>query len=320
MKVVYSLDELPHGFPRPIATIGNFDGVHLGHQALMRQLVQRAQAAAGTAAIVTFHPHPLQVLAPNNAPRQIQTLPQKLATLRALKVDLVVVLPFDLNFARIKAHDFAAHILWEKLQLSEIYVGPNFAFGHRREGSFSLLKEIGEEKRFFVGKIHQVQFRGSRVSSTAVRQALLSGQVALARRLLARPYAMEGTVIHGTATGTDLLVPTANLETPNELVPRRGVYVTRLTVEGERYPSVTNVGVRPTVALTEEPTVTIETHLLDQNTDLYGKQVRVEFLLRLRDEHKFPSPEALVSQIRKDIVRARRYFRSFEAASLPRQI
>jgi riboflavin kinase/FMN adenylyltransferase len=316
MKVVYSLDELPHGLPSPVATIGNFDGIHLGHQALMRHLVQRTQAPGGTPAIVTFHPHPLQVLAPNNAPRQIQTLAQKVATLQSLGIELVVVIPFDRNFAEIKARDFAVSVLWEKLELSEIYVGPNFAFGHRREGSFSLLREIGEEKGFFVGKIPQVQFRGSRVSSTAVRQALMSGQVALARRLLGRPYAMDGIIVHGAARGAGLRIPTANLQTANELIPRSGVYVTYLTIEGSRYQSVTNVGFRPTIA-EEDPVLTIETHLLDQNRDLYGAQVRVEYLLRLRDERKFPGPETLVAQIRRDIARARRFFGKLAAAVSP---
>jgi riboflavin kinase / FMN adenylyltransferase len=315
MKVVYSLDELPYGFPNPVATIGNFDGVHLGHQSLMGQLVHRGQVLGGTPAIVTFHPHPLQVLAPNNAPRQIQTLPQKLAILQSLKIQLVVVLPFDRKFAQINARDFAVSILWEKLGLKEIYVGPNFAFGHRREGSFSFLKEIGEEKGFVVAKIPQVQFRGSRVSSTAVRQALLTGQVAFARRLLARPYSMDGTIVHGAAKGTGLRVPTANLQSANELVPRRGVYVTYLTFDGKRHRSVTNIGIRPTIADTGNPVLTIETHLLDLDRDLYGAQVRLEFLLRLRDERKFPGPEDLVAQIRKDIGRARRFFGRLEATA-----
>jgi riboflavin kinase/FMN adenylyltransferase len=189
-----------------------------------------------------------------------------------------------------------------------MHVGPNFAFGHRREGSFKLLKEIGEEKGFVVAKIHQVQFRGSRVSSTAVRQALLSGQVGLARRLLARPFALEGQIVHGTSTGAGIRVPTANLRTSNELIPRTGVYVSILTVDGRRHWSVTNVGVRPTVTSGLDAPVTIETHLLDFDDDVYGRPVKLEFLLRLREERRFPGTDALVAQIRKDIARARRYF------------
>ncbi len=307
MKAVYRLEELPHGFPRPVATIGNFDGIHLGHQELMRYLKDRARAAAGTPMVVTFSPHPLQVLVPNNAPRQIQTLPQKLATLQSLGIELAVVIPFDLSLAKTSARDFAEKIVWEKLRVHEVYVGPNFAFGHRREGSFSLLKEIGEEKGFVVGKIPQVQFRGSRVSSTAIRQALISGQVALARRLLGRPFALEGVVVHGAAKGGRLRIPTANLRTSNELIPRRGVYVTLLTEDGQRRLGVTNIGMRPTVS-PAETAETIETHVLDFDEDMYGKQIVLEFMVRLRDEKKFPDLDALVAQIRTDIARARRYY------------
>ncbi len=309
MKVVLRLEELPHGCPRPIATIGNFDGVHLGHQQLMREIVRRAGGVGGTPSIVTFHPHPIQVLAPDNAPRQIQTLAQKLATLESLGIRLAVVIPFDMKLAQMSARDFATVILWERLGLEEIHVGPNFAFGHRREGSFNLLKEIGAEKGFAVLRIHQVQFRGNRVSSTAVRQALLSGQVALARRLLGRPFSLEGEIVHGASVGSGLRIPTANLRSKNELLPRMGVYATLLTVDGSRHRSVTNVGVRPTVAEPGSPApVTVETHVMDFGREIYGKGVTLEFLVRLREERKFADKAALVAQIRRDVARARRYF------------
>ena len=315
MKVFYRLEELPHGFPCPVATIGNFDGIHVGHQELMRHLLDRARSVGGTPTIVTFNPHPLEVLVPNNAPRQIQTLPQKLAMLESLGIELAVVIPFDLGLAQTSARDFAVEILWEKLQLREIYVGPNFAFGHRREGSFSLLKEIGEEKGFVVGKIPQVQFRGSRVSSTAIRQALISGQVALARRLLGRPFALGGVVVHGAAKGGSIRFPTANLQTLNELIPRRGVYVTMLNIDGRRHKGVTNIGLRPTVSSPAESSPSIETHVLDFAEDLYGKETVLELMLRLRDERKFPDLDSLAKQIHKDIARARRYFGWLESVA-----
>jgi len=309
MKVVRRLEELPLDLPHMVATIGNFDGVHLGHQQLMRDLVERAELIEGTPAIVTFHPHPLQVLAPNNASRQIQTLEQKLAIMEALGIRLAVVIPFTRELAQTSARDFAVKILKGKLKVQEIYVGPNFAFGHRREGSFNLLKEIGASQDFFVGRIHQVHFRGNRVSSTAVRQALVAGQVALARRLLGRPFSLVGGIVHGAAIGTDIRVPTANLRTANELLPRNGVYASRLTIEGRRYGGVTNIGVRPT--LTPDGSVseqTIETHLLDFEGDLYGQAATLELLLYLREERRFEHTRALVNQISKDVVRARRYF------------
>ncbi len=318
MKVVYRLEDLHTGLPHPVVTIGNFDGVHMGHTQLLRDLVKRAEAVRGTPAVITFHPHPLQVLAPDNAPRQIQTLDQKLAVMEKLGVRFVAVIPFTREFARLSARDFAVRILWETMGVQEIYVGPNFAFGHRREGSFNLLKEIGAEEGFFVGRIHQIQFRGNRVSSTAVRQALLAGQVALARRLLGRPPALEGEIVHGSAVGSELRVPTANLRTPNELVPRNGVYVSFLTVARRRYRAVTNIGVRPTVAAAEsiaEPI--IETHILDFKGDLYGQNATLELLLYLRDERRFDTKYLLRNQIQKDITRARRYFQWCERAMPP---
>jgi riboflavin kinase / FMN adenylyltransferase len=306
MKVVFRLEELNPEYPSPFATIGNFDGVHLGHQNLIRDLVKRAAKFDGTPAVLTFHPHPLQVLAPNNAPLQIQTLDQKVATIGSLGIPLVIVIPFDMQLAQTSARDFAVKILWEKLRPKEIHVGPNFAFGHRRQGSFNLLKEIGEEKGFLAAKIHQVQFRGNRVSSTAIRQALVSGQVGLARRLLSRPFALDGVITHGMGLGSKIGVPTANLNTANELIPRRGVYVTMLSVDGQKYRGVTNIGFRPTI--NTEGNLSIETHLLDFDRDLYGKKATLEFLMRLRDERRFPGEEALVAQIRKDILNARRYF------------
>ena len=316
MRIIKSLEELTPVHPAPIVTIGNFDGVHLGHQNLIRDLVARAGKIGGTPIILTFDPHPLQVLAPNNAPLQIQTLRQKLAVIESLGVPLAVVIPFNIQLAQISARDFAVQMLWNRLHFKEIYVGPNFAFGNRRQGSFNLLKEIGEEKGFFAGKIRQVQFRGSRVSSTAIRQALIAGQVGLARRLLNHPFALEGTVVRGAGLGSKLRIPTANLMTPNELIPRKGVYVTIFKMDGRRYESVTNIGFRPTVSGDDTSVLSIEPHLLDFKQDLYGKEVTLEFMMRLRDELRFPDQKTLVSQIHRDIENARRYFRWLERSKI----
>jgi riboflavin kinase/FMN adenylyltransferase len=316
MKVVYRPEDISPEHPAPVVTIGNFDGVHLGHQKLIKDLVVRADAIGGTPIVYTFDPHPLQVLAPNNAPLQIQTLDQRIAVIESLGVPLVVMIPFNMELAQISARDFAEKIIWERLHPREIYVGPNFAFGNRRQGSFNLLKEIGEEKGFLTGKIHQVQFRGNRVSSTAVRQALISGHVGLARRLLARPFALVGTVVRGTGTGVRLEFPTANLETPNELIPRRGVYVTLATISGRRHRGVTNIGYRPTVNKNENAALSIETHLLDFSGDLYGRDITIEFLIRLRDERRFSGEQELIRQITTDMGRAGRYFQWLERTSM----
>ena len=308
MIVVRGLERLPVSWLRPIVTIGNFDGVHLGHQSLLRALAARAKNIGGVPIVLTFDPHPLQVLAPDNAPRQIQTLRQKLGALAEHGTESVVILPFTRDLARMSARDFVARILCERLHVREIHVGASFAFGYRREGSFNLLKEMGDVMGFQVEKIHQVQFRGNRVSSTMVRQALVTGQVALARRLLGRPFSLEGEVVHGTGIGAGIRVPTANISPCNELSPRHGVYVTVFRTNGKSYQSVTNIGTRPTVTGQIAGPVTIESHILDFDGDLYGAPVELDFLLRLREERRFVSTDALASRIQRDVAAARRYF------------
>ena len=314
MRVVRSLDQLPHGCDWPVATIGNFDGIHRGHQRLFQALIEKARGPRGTPTVLNFHPHPLQILAPANAPRQIQTLDQKLQTMESLGIELVIVLPFSRELAQMSAHQFAVDILGQQLGLREIFVGPNFAFGNRREGSFRLLREIGESAGFLVGQIPPVRFRGGRISSTAVRQSLFAGQVALARRLLGRPFELEGKIVHGSAIGAGIGFPTANLETPNELIPRKGVYVTYLRTGGRSLQSVTNVGVRPTIGGSGASELTIETHALDFTGDLYGELVTLDFFIRLRAERKFEGKSALMAQIQTDIARARRYFAHLDSA------
>ncbi len=308
MIVVRGLDHLPGSWFRPIVTIGNFDGVHLGHQSLLRALAARAQDIGGVPIVLTFDPHPLQVLAPDNAPRQIQTLRQKLGALAELGTEGAVILPFTRNLARMSARDFVIRILCEQLHVREIHVGASFAFGYRREGSFNLLKEMGDVRGFQVEKIHQVQFRGSRVSSTMVRQALVTGQVALARRLLGRPFSLEGEVVHGSGVGAGIRVPTANVSSCNELSPRHGVYITIFRTNGKCYQSVTNIGTRPTVTGQTAGPVTIESHILDFDGDLYGAPVEMDFLLRLREERRFASTDALAARIQRDVEATRRYF------------
>ena len=309
MKIISRLEDIKPEYQLPVVTMGNFDGVHRGHIKLIQRVVARAAEIGGTPMVITFHPHPLQKLAPNNAPMQIQTLPQKLAVIESLGIPVTVVIPYDETLAATSARDFALTVLCERLRISEIYVGPNFAFGHRRQGSINLLKEIGSEKGFIAEKIPQVEFRGTRVSSTAARQALVYGQVSLARRLMARPFTLEGTVIHGAGLGSKIKIPTANLRAENELIPRRGVYITRLCVDGDSWAGVTNIGFRPTVNAEERARISIETHALDFNRDIYGKRISVEFWSRVRKERRFASLEELAERIRKDKESALRYFR-----------
>ena len=312
MKVISRLEDVAPEYVMPVVTMGNFDGVHLGHVKLIQSVAVRAGKIGGTPMVITFHPHPLHLLAPNNAPMQIQTLPQKLAVIESLGIPVTVVIPYNEKLAGTSARDFALDVLWERLRISEIHVGPNFAFGHRRQGSVNLLKEIGREKGFIAEKIPQVEFRGTRVSSTSVRQALACGQVALVRRLLARPFKLEGVVVRGAGLGSKLQIPTANLRTENELIPQRGVYATRIFVDGASLTGVTNIGFRPTVDAENDAVLSIETHALDFNRDIYGKRIAVEFWRRIRDERRFFSLDELSARIRKDKASAARYFRRLE--------
>jgi riboflavin kinase/FMN adenylyltransferase len=317
MKVISRLEDLAPEYALPVVTMGNFDGVHLGHRRLIQSVVARAVEIGGTPMAITFHPHPLHMLVPNYAPIQIQTLSQKLAVIESLGIPVTVVIPYNEKLAGTGARDFALDVLYERLRIREIHVGPNFAFGHRRQGNISLLKEIGREKGFIAEKIPQVEFRGTRVSSTTVRQALVYGQVALARRLLARPFALEGTVVRGVGLGSKLQIPTANLRVENELIPRRGVYVTRLCVDGRSWTGVTNIGFRPTINAEEGATLSIETHALGFNRDIYGKRIAVEFWSRVRDERRFASTNELVDRIQKDKESARRYFPWVDQGNFP---
>ena len=311
MKIISRLEDIKPEYTLPVVTMGNFDGVHRGHIKLIKNVAARAAEIGGTPMAITFHPHPLQMLAPNHAPLQIQTLSQKLSVIESLGIPLTVVIPYDEKFAVTSARDFAINVFCERLRISEIYVGPNFAFGYRRQGSINLLKEIGRDNGFIAEKIPQVEFRGTRVSSTAVRQALASGQVSLARRLMARPFALEGTVTRGVGLGSKLQIPTANLRADNELIPRRGVYITRLCVDGDSWAGVTNIGFRPTVDTEAGAVMSIETHALNFKRDIYGKRITVEFWSRVRDERRFASLDELVARIQKDKESALRYFKVF---------
>ncbi len=292
--------------PHPVATIGNFDGVHRGHRAILARLLSRRAALGGPALVITFDPHPLKVLAPERAPRLISTPGQKRALLEAAGVDGVLVLPFDAALAARSAADFVAEVLARGLDAAEVHVGANFNFGRAREGDTQALIARCAEHGIAAAVVEEVRFLGSAVSSSRIRRALLAGEVELGRELLGRPFAIEGSVTHGAGRGAALGVRTANLETANELLPQDGVYVTEAVLDGAVYPSVTNVGMRPTFA---EQGFAVETHLLEGGGDLYGRPIEVRFLTRLRQELKFESTAALVEQIRRDIERARAHFR-----------
>src|SRR6185436_3148873 len=288
-----------------VLTLGVFDGLHLGHQLIMRTVVERAKAAGAIPTVITFEPHPRAVLHPASAPPLLQTLDQKIEALSVLGIKQVIVIHFDQAFAEIRAEDFLHDVVKERLQAKEVYLGKGFAFGHNREGNIDLLTRVGSELGFVAGEVPEIRLRGRRVSSSRIRELLAQGKVNLARRMLGRPYGVEGLVERGAERGHQLGFPTANLHPHNRVIPRNGVYVTGTLIEGQWRRSVTNVGLRPTFGETAEPSV--ETFVMNWDGDLYGDVVRVRFLYRLREERKFSSIDELKSQIERDVNRATSY-------------
>jgi riboflavin kinase/FMN adenylyltransferase len=289
-----------------VLTLGVFDGLHLGHQLIMRTVVDQAHATGAVPTVITFDPHPRAVLHPESAPPLLQTLDQKVEGFGVLGIEQTIVIRFDEAFSQIRAEEFLRDVIKDRLHAKEVYLGCGFAFGHDREGNIELLRRVSQELGFFADEVPEVRFRNRRVSSSKVRGLLAEGKVNLARRLLGRPYGVEGRVERGAERGRTLGFPTANLHPKNRVIPRNGVYVTGTLINGQWRRSVTNVGVRPTFDAATEPSV--ETFVIDWAGDLYGDVVRVRFLHRLRDEKKFGSVEELKTQIEHDMNRAQRYF------------
>jgi len=289
-----------------VLTLGVFDGLHLGHQLIVSTVVARARAAGAVPTVITFDPHPRAVLHPASAPPLLQTLDQKVEALGVLGVEQAIVIRFTPEFAEVRAEDFLRDVAHERLQAREVYLGRGFAFGRGREGNIELLKAVSGRLGFLAGEVPEVRLRGQRISSSRIRELLLAGRVNLARRMLGRPYGVEGRVVRGAERGRTLGFPTANLQPQNRVIPSRGVYVTATLIEGAWRRSVTNIGVRPTFEGAAEPS--IETFVMDWEGNLYGDVVRVRFLRRLRDERRFSSVEELKRQIDADAARARQFF------------
>ena len=306
MRLFHGTDNA--GIARPtVLTLGVFDGLHLGHQLIMRTVVERARAAAAVPTVITFDPHPRAVLHPQSAPPLLQTFDQKIEAFGVLGIEQAIVIRFNRAFAEIEAEDFLRDVVRDRLHAVEVYLGRGFAFGRNREGTIELLRRVSGRLGFRADEVPEVRLRGQRISSSRVRELLAAGQVNLARRMLGRPYGVEGRVVRGEQRGRSLGFPTANLRPQNRVIPRGGVYVTATLIEGAWRRSVTNVGTRPTFKdAAAEPT--IETYVMDWEGDLYGDVVRVRFLHRLRDERKFASIEELKQQIARDRDRASRYF------------
>jgi riboflavin kinase / FMN adenylyltransferase len=290
-----------------VVTIGNFDGCHLGHQKILCEVVARARGAGALAAVLTFFPHPARVLRPAEAPALLETLDQRLAAIESCGVDAALVLPFDRELASMSAEDFVRRILVETMAAKVVLVGGNFRFGHKGAGDVKLLAELGARLGFAAEVIPPVSEHGEVISSTAIRCAIREGRVEDARRMLGRPYVLAGEIRTGTGQGRKLVVPTLNLATEQEVLPKNGVYATEATVAGKTYRAATNVGMRPTF---DGVRITIESYLFDFDEMLTTGKLEVRFWQRLRDEQKFSGPAELKEQVLKDIERAKEFFQA----------
>jgi riboflavin kinase/FMN adenylyltransferase len=290
-----------------VLAIGNFDGIHLGHQAILRATVERAKVLNAVSTVLTFDPSPRKVLRPESAPPQLSTNAQRMEWFNTLGLEAVVVLPFTLDLARLTPEEFVEQILVHDLHVKAVLVGENFRFGHKQAGNAKLLSELGTKHGFDVVIIPPVVYRGEVVSSTIIRREVAAGDVSHAARLLGRPFALTGEVVTGTGTGRRFTFPTLNLAVEQELLPSRGVYITRTRLEGETcsHRSVTNIGMRPTF---NGSALSIETHLLDLEMETAPQRIEVRFWKRLREEKKFSGPEELRAQIARDIARANSFF------------
>ncbi|MCA1622448.1 MAG: bifunctional riboflavin kinase/FAD synthetase [Acidobacteria bacterium] len=305
MKIFHGTENAKISRPT-VLTLGVFDGLHLGHQKIMQTVVERAKVTNSVPTVITFDPHPRAVLYPENAPPLLQTLDQRLAALEFFGIEQTIVIRFTKNFAGQNAENFLREIVHDRLQSREVYLGKGFAFGKNRGGNIELLRRMSAELGFFADEVGEVCLRGKRVSSSRVRQALFDGKTNLARRMLGRPYGVEGQIIHGFERGRTIGFPTANLKPHNRVIPKFGVYATATLINNVWRRSITNVGIRPTFAGDKEPS--IESYIFDFDGDLYGDVLRVRFLHKIRDEKKFGGIDELKTQIEKDTRRALNYF------------
>ncbi len=303
MKIIHAATDLKLGSRKVCLAIGFFDGVHLGHQQIIRQTVADARQQGAIALVLTFDRHPNTVVAPDRVPPLIYSLPQKMRAIESHGPDALLLIHFDEPFSRQTGEGFILGLARELGQIQSICVGGNFNFGHKRSGNVTLLMRLGEELNFTVHGMAAVSLDGQPVSSTRIREAIRAGDFDVAGQMLGRAYSVAGQVVQGDGLGRKLGYPTANLDVTGLVLPPNGVYAARATVGSQSYRTVLNIGFRPTVA-TGAPQLRVEAHLLDFSGDLYGNEVQVEIGDKLRDERKFASTTELREQIARDITMA----------------
>jgi riboflavin kinase/FMN adenylyltransferase len=305
MKIIKNIEDVKEPFKNAVITIGNFDGVHIGHQALFHEVIERADAIEGTAVAMTFDPHPIRVITQNGHPPLITLNEQKMELIEKSGIDVLICLPFTMEFAKLSARTFVEDILIKRIGMKVIVVGSDYSFGNKREGNVDLLKQFAEEMDFSVVVADWIQATNGntgRISSTAIRELVMDGQIENAAKMLGRNYQIRGVVAHGRDRGGKLLgIPTANINLQDELSPKVGVYAVIVEHDGIRYPGVANIGYSPTF---DDHIFTVEAHILDFKKDIYGQKIMVNFVQRLRAEIKFTGIDQLVEQIQQDIADA----------------
>ena len=303
MEVINSIQNIPEELHGSVVTIGNFDGVHLGHQAVFGQVIEEAHKTNRRAVVITFDPHPKMILHPERRPFYlITTIEEKIALIAETGIDALIVIPFSLTFAGTTAGEFVSNILWNKLKISKIIIGHDYTFGRNKEGNEAFLAAYGERMGFAVEVIHAFRIKETVISSTRIRNALLAGQVRLASEWLGRPYNLAGTVIHGHQRGAGLGFPTANINPEKLLLPSDGVYAVIVCLKRNRYQGVLNIGNNPTFG---DMSRSVEAFILDFKGDIYDKNIEVLFIDQIRPEIKFDGPEKLIAQINRDIAQAK---------------
>ncbi len=306
MIIIQDINTITEPFKNAVVTIGNFDGVHIGHQALFHEVIERADAMDGTSIAITFDPHPIRVVSSNGHPPLITLYEQKAELIEKAGIDVLVCIPFTKKFATISARSFVEEILVKRLGMKAIVVGPDYTFGNKREGDVDLLKTFAAEMDFEVEVADWIQsatIHNKRISSTVIRNLVTEGHMPRAAKMLGRKYQIRGTVVHGrNRGGRELGIPTANINLHDELSPKPGVYAVIVHHDGNRYPGVANIGYSPTF---DDHIFTVEVHIVDFKKDIYGDKIMVNFVQRLRDEIKFSSIDELVDQIQADIRQSR---------------
>ena len=306
MEIIDNLDKIVKPFNKAVISIGNFDGVHIGHQALFHEVIEKADAINGTAVAMTFEPHPLRVLKQKNMPPLITLHEQKIELISRSGIDVLICVPFTREFAALSARDFVADLLIKRIGMSVIVVGEDYTFGRNREGNLALLKSMAGQLNFEVIRVDWIQIAKNfpgRISSTRVRELVMEGKVAEVQQLLGRYYQIRGSVTTGRDRGGKLLgFPTANINLHDELCPKTGVYAVTVEFKGQPFAGVANIGFSPTF---EDRLFTVEVHILDFDQNIYGQKIRVNFVKRIRDEIKFSNIERLSEQIKRDVIEAR---------------